>query len=129
MGIAIEGGLGTILAASEVEFASRSNLHLFGGAVSVNLSDAHGNQLGVAHIPHFDLLPGYNKVNDIETVIEYRSSWSNESGWNNDSVNAFINDLFSGTPSALVMTGPLGDLVISDTIDEVAMVYPPCPPS
>merc|ERR1712087_758498 len=108
----------TILALSEVEFASKSGLHLFGGQVSVNLSDAHDNQLGYAVIPHFDLFPGYNKVGDIKTVIEYKDNWSNTSGWNNASVDAFVNILFSGAPSELIMTGPLGDLVISDTIDE-----------
>ena len=48
----------TILAVSEMEFASDYAMHVFGGEVSVNMSDALHCHLGFAVFPHFNLLPG-----------------------------------------------------------------------
>ena len=117
-----------IFAAATIEFSMASSLHLFGGALEVDVYDADRNKLGVAKMPDFRFQRGYNAVRNISVEMGYCDKCSNTGGWNNASINNFANETFEGKATKLNIIGPTGKLVISDTLTQDIMVYPPCPP-
>ena len=90
------------------------------------LYDDYDNNIGHAVIPDMRIVPGYNKLSPLTAYLAYCDNCSNETGWNNASVDAFQMNYGSGINQILNMRGPVGDSVISHTLNQNAMAYAYC---
>eukprot|EP01083_Nonionella_stella_P075841 206361_1 len=112
----------SVVGFSEIEFSIASTLHVLTENVTFDLYDRFNNHLGTAFVPKMDVVPGYNKVNNIRTLMTV-SNTSNTSESNLVPMQTFAMNYLGGKGQPLNMRGPIKGLVISNTINTDAWLY------